>query len=321
MIQVHRDLQHLPDFKRAVITIGTFDGVHLGHQQIIKLLKKEAADIGGETVIITFYPHPRKIVTHGKSDVKTLNTLEEKIELLNEKGVDHLVVVAFNDEFANQSAEEYIRNFLVKKFHPHTIIIGYDHRFGKNRLGDYHLLEKMGEKFNYTVKEIPEHVLDHVTISSTKIREALLKNDIAAANTYLGYKYFFEGKVVEGNKLGRTIGYPTANLVIENEEKLVPGNGVYAVTLTIEKKEPLLKGMMNIGVRPTVNGTKRTIEVNIFDFDEDIYGKSMRVYIHAYLRGEVKFEGLDQLKEQLAKDKVNAQLQLRDISLNDLMPH
>lgn len=313
MIQVHRDLNNLPVFKKAVITIGTFDGVHLGHQQIIKLLKKEAADIGGETIIITFYPHPRKIVTDGKSDLKTLNTLEEKIELLNEKEVGHLVVVGFNGEFANQSAEEYIENFLVKKFHPHTIIIGYDHRFGKNRLGDYHLLEKMGEKFNYCVKEIPEHVLNHVTISSSKIREALLKNDIDTANNYLGYKYFFTGKVVEGNKLGRTIGYPTANLIIEDEEKLVPGNGVFAVTLTIGQKEPLLKGMTNIGMRPTVNGTKRTIEVHIFDFDEDIYNEYMRVKISAYLREEVKFDGLNQLKDQLAKDKVNAQLQLQNI--------
>ena len=313
MIQVHRDLNNLPVFKKAVITIGTFDGVHLGHQQIIKLLKKEAADIGGETIIITFYPHPRKIVTDGKSDLKTLNTLEEKIELLNKKEVGHLVVVGFNGEFANQSAEEYIENFLVKKFHPHTIIIGYDHRFGKNRLGDYHLLEKMGEKFNYCVKEIPEHVLNHVTISSSKIREALLKNDIDTANNYLGYKYFFTGKVVEGNKLGRTIGYPTANLIIEDEEKLVPGNGVYAVTLTIGRQEPLLKGMTNIGMRPTVNGTKRTIEVNIFDFDENIYSQSMRVKIHAHLREEVKFDGLNQLKEQLAKDKANAQRQLENI--------
>ena len=313
MIQVHRDLAHLPQFKKAVITIGTFDGVHLGHQQIIRLLKKEAADIGGETVIITFYPHPRKVVSHGKSDVKTLNSLEEKIELLDEKGVDHLVVVAFDGDFANQTAEEYIQNFLVKKFNPHTIIIGYDHRFGKNRMGDYHLLEKMGEKYDYQVKEIPEHVLNNVTISSTKIREALLKNDIATANTYLGYNYFFEGKVVVGNKLGRTIGYPTANLEIEDEQKLVPGNGVYAVTLLLAQREPVLKGMMNIGMRPTVNGTKRTIEVNIFDFDEDIYGRTMRVCLFAYLRGEVKFGGLDQLKDQLGKDKVNSQLQMKDV--------
>lgn len=306
MIQVHRDLQHLPGFKKAVITIGTFDGVHLGHQQIIKLLIKEAAAIGGETVIITFYPHPRKIVSHGKSDVQILNTLEEKIELLDKIGVGHLLVVAFDDDFANQTAEEYVEHFLVKKIHPHTIIIGYDHKFGKNRSGDYHLLEKMGEEFNYKVKEIPEHVLNHVTISSTKIREALLKNDIDTANTFLGYRYFFKGKVVEGNKLGRTIGYPTANLVIEDEEKLVPGNGVYAVTLRIGVKNAILNGMMNIGVRPTVNGTQRTIEVHIFDFDEDIYGHYMRVCLSGFLRGELKFSDLEQLKEQLSKDKVNA---------------
>ena len=313
MIQVHRDLQHLPAFKNAVITIGTFDGVHLGHQQIIKLLKKEAAAIGGETMIITFYPHPRKIVSYGQSKVKIINTLDEKIEVLNEKGIEHLAVVPFDDEFANQTAKEYIENFLVKKFHPHTIIIGYDHKFGKNRSGDYHLLEKMGEIFNYKVKEIPEHVLNDVTVSSTKIREAILNNDMDTANAFLGYKYFFEGKVVEGNKLGRTIGYPTANVAIEDEEKLVPGNGVYAVTLTIGQKQGVLKGMMNIGMRPTVNGTKRTIEVNIFDFNEDIYRQEVQVCIHAYLRGEVKFDGLDQLKEQLAKDKVNAQLVLQDI--------
>jgi len=312
MIQVHRDLQHLPLIEKAVITIGTFDGVHLGHQQILKLLKEEAAAIGGQTVIITFYPHPRKILAQGKSAVKILNTLEEKIELLNKKGIEHLVVIAFDDEFANQSAEEYIESFLIKNFHPNTIIIGYDHRFGKNRSGDYHLLEKMSSKFNYVVKEIPEHVLNHITISSTKIREALLKNDIDTANTFLGYQYFFKGKVVEGNKLGRTIGYPTANLIIEDEEKLVPGNGVYAVKLKTGLSETILKGMMNIGLRPTVNGNKRTIEVNIFDFDENIYGQYLCVYIYSYLREEVKFDGLDQLKEQLSKDKENALLQLED---------
>ncbi|MCW3113702.1 MAG: bifunctional riboflavin kinase/FAD synthetase [Segetibacter sp.] len=312
MIQVHRDLEKLPQYKNAVITIGTFDGVHLGHQQIIKLLKEEAAKTGGETVIITFHPHPRKIVKSGKSEVKIINTLSEKIELLDQLGIDHLVVVSFNEVFANQTAEEYIENFLVKKFHPKTIIIGYDHKFGRNRSGDYHLLEKMGEVFNYSVREIPERVLNEIIISSTKVREALLKSDLDTANQFLGYRYFFEGKVVIGNKLGRTIGYPTANLQIEDEEKLVPGNGVYAVELTIGSDKAIYKGMMNIGVRPTVDGTKRTIEVNIFGFDQDIYGANMRVFVNSYLRGEVKFSGLDQLKEQLAKDKVEAQEKLKD---------
>ncbi|GEO08596.1 bifunctional riboflavin kinase/FAD synthetase [Segetibacter aerophilus] len=310
MIQVHRDLDKLPKFKNAVITIGTFDGVHLGHQQIIKLLKQHAASNNGETVIITFHPHPRKVVAQGKTDVKILNTLPEKIELLDKLGIDHLVVVAFDDAFANQTAEEYVTNFLVKKFAPQIIIIGYDHKFGKNRSGDYHLLEKLGERFGYEVKEIPEHVLNEIIISSTKIREALFKSDVNTANNFLGYQYFFEGKVVVGNKLGRTIGYPTANLAIEEEEKLVPGNGVYAVKLKIEGTTTIHGGMMNIGVRPTVDGSTRTIEINIFDFDQDVYGQKMRVSVCAYLRGEVKFAGLDELKNQLAKDKIEAQQKL-----------
>jgi riboflavin kinase/FMN adenylyltransferase len=269
-------------------------------------LKHEASVIGGETVIITFHPHPRKVVSNGKSEIKILNTLQEKIDLLDKIGVEHLVVVAFNDDFANQTAEEYIKNFLVKKFKPATIIIGYDHRFGKNRAGDYHLLEDYGVKFNYRVKEIPEHVLNEIIISSTRIREALQRSDVGTANKFLGYEYFFAGQVVEGNRLGRTIGYPTANLSIAEEEKLVPGNGVYAVKVTIGADETVFRAMMNIGVRPTINGTKRTIEVNIIDFDKDIYGEVMKVYLFAYLRGEGKFKGLDALKEQLAKDKTAA---------------
>lgn len=304
-MQVHYDINNLPSFKNAVITAGTFDGVHTGHTRIIEQLKNEAAAIQGETVIITFYPHPRKIIS-GK-EVFILNTPEEKIELLTAKGIDHLVVVPFNEVFSDQSPEAYISDFLVGKFHPRTIIIGYDHKFGKGRKGDYHLVEEYGKKYGFAVKEIEQHIIDNVTISSTKIREALLAADIDTAGKYLGYDYFFEGLITEGNKLGRTIGYPTANLQIKDADKLVPGNGVYAVTCTVlnenNKAGTLLQGMMNIGVRPTVDGTKRTIEVNIFNFNEDIYGKMLRVYIKKYLRGEVKFNGLDELKAQLAKDK------------------
>lgn len=303
-------MAHLPELKKAVVTIGTFDGVHAGHQQIIKLLKEEATATGGETVIIRFHPHPRKVVARERADIKIINTLEEKIELLNKQQVEHLVVVPFNETFASQTAEEYIQNFLVKNFHPHIVIIGYDHKFGKNRSGDYHLLEKMGLALDYTVKEIPERMLNEVTVSSTKIREALLGSDTDTANKFLGYDYFFEGLVTVGNKLGRTIGYPTANLFIEDEEKLIPGNGVYAVRLTIGEDKTVLNGMMNIGIRPTVDGTKRTIEVNIFDFNQDIYGQKMRVYIHNHLRSETKFGGLDQLKEQLVKDKAEAEKRL-----------
>jgi riboflavin kinase/FMN adenylyltransferase len=301
-MQVHTQIDNLPVFRNAVVTIGTFDGVHTGHQQIIAQLKEEARAIGGETIIITFHPHPRKVVAH--KEVFILNTLDEKIELLREKGIDHLVVVPFDELFASKSAKEYVEHFLFEKFHPHTVIIGYDHRFGHGRQGDYHLLEDFGKQLGFLVKEIPEHVLNNVTVSSTKIREALLNSDVETANNYLGYDYFFEGIVIEGNKLGRTLGYPTANLQIEATEKLIPGNGVYAVIASFDKST--YKAMMNIGVRPTVDGKKRMIEVNLFDFNQDLYVKTLRVYIKKYLRGEVKFNGLEELKNQLGIDKESA---------------
>ncbi|MBC7650784.1 MAG: bifunctional riboflavin kinase/FAD synthetase [Deinococcales bacterium] len=309
-MQVHRDLEQLPVFKNAIITIGTFDGVHKGHQQIINQLKSTATQVGGETVIITFHPHPRKIVGSFGGTIELLNTLEEKIVLLDKAGINHLVVVPFTEHFANQSAEAYCKDFIYHYFKPHTIIIGYDHKFGKNRSGDYHLLEKMGEKLGFAVTEIDEQILNEVTISSTKIRHALLEHNIESANQYLGYHYFFEGTVVRGNQLGRTIGYPTANIKVTEEEKLIPANGVYAVTvLIVNYKWSIVnsyKGMMNIGVRPTIEGKVKVIEVNIFDFDEDIYDQTIQIHVLAYIRGEIKFTGLDALKEQLKADAVKA---------------
>ena len=308
-MKVHYTIQQLPTFRKAVITIGTFDGLHSGHRKIIELMQSEAVSVNGETVIITFDPHPRQIVAKEKSPVFLINTLSEKIQLLETLGIDHLVVIPFTEAFANQSAEAYITDFLVNTFHPHTIIIGYDHRFGKNRSGDYKLLEAKADEYNYKVKEIPGQMLQDITISSTKIREAILHGDVETARNFLGYDYFFSGKVVEGNKLGRTIGYPTANIQISEENKLVPSNGVYAVLISNENpiapglKMKNLGGMMNIGVRPTVDGTNRVIEVNIFDFDENIYGETLIITLKKYLRSEIKFNGLDALKEQLAKDK------------------
>lgn len=306
----------VPSFKNAVITIGTFDGVHLGHRQIISQLTNEAQAIGGESVIISFYPHPRSVITSTKSEVKLLSNLEEKIELLSKTGVDHLVIIPFDQAFANQTAEEYICHFLVKHFHPHTIIIGYDHRFGKDRVGNYQLLVDYSKQLGFEVKEIPEHILNEIVISSTKIRQALLHTDISTANKFLGYEYFFEGLIVKGNQLGRTLGYPTANLKIESSDKLVPGNGVYAVrALIIDEngaESSLHNGMMNIGIRPTIEGVQRVTEVNLFDFDQDIYGKTLKVFVHQHLRSEVKFEGLEALKTQLGLDKQMAQKALQD---------
>ena len=304
-MQVCTNIKQLPTFKNAVITIGTFDGVHKGHQQIIRQLKQEAQEIGGETVIITFHPHPRSIVP-GRKPVSVLTTRAEKIELLGKMGIDYLVIIPFDLNFSQQSAASFIQNFLVEKFHPHTVIIGYDHRFGKGREGDYQLMEKMGNQFGFTVKEIPEQVLNDVAVSSTKIREALMQGEIATANNYLGHAYFFEGKVVEGKKLGRTLGFPTANIEIDDAEKLIPANGVYAVEIQIEHSPDLLKGMMNIGFRPTAGGTSRTIEVHVFNFAKDIYEKPMRVFVQYFLREEIKFPGLDALKDQLKKDQLDA---------------
>ena len=309
-MRVHRELAgSLPEFRRAVVTIGTFDGVHMGHRKIIAQLKEEAARIDGETVIITFHPHPRKIVSSVPGDIKLLTTLNEKISLLDDAGIDHLVVVPFDHVFANQTAEQYVKDFLYAYFKPHTVIIGYDHRFGKGREGNYQLMKEYGQTFGFEVKEISEQIINEIVISSTKIRHSLKENDIATANQFLGYPYFFEGVVIEGNKLGRTIGYPTANLHISSEEKLIPGNGVYAVTVLIRDSSvasKVYKGMMNIGLRPTVDGKKKVIEVNIFDFDADIYGQTLQVHLQKYLRGEVKFNGLDELKEQLKQDKFSA---------------
>ena len=328
-MNVYTDINSLPEFTNAVITTGSFDGVHSGHVQIIEQLIKEAELINGTPVIITFYPHPKQIVgphlslptgqvgspkereigdsseeITSSEKIYVLNTAAEKYELLQNRGIENIVVVPFDKAFSALTADEYIKNFLVEKFHPAVVVVGYDHRFGNNREGNFELLKKTGSEYKFEVHEIPEHVVKNATISSTGIRKALLDGDIEKAESFLGYPYFFSGSVVSGNKLGRKLGYPTANLQIEDEQKLIPGNGVYAVDAELGNRK--LKGMMNIGLRPTVGGTKRVIEVNIFDFDENIYGQTMKVILKKHLRNEIKFSGLDELKAQLAKDKEEA---------------
>jgi len=312
-MQVYKDVDQLPPLRNAVITIGTFDGVHQGHRQIIEHLQEEAKKINGETVIITFHPHPRKVVSSAILGIRLINTLGEKIELLEKTGIDHLAIVPFTEVFANQPAEDYVHNFLIEKFHPHTIIIGYDHRFGRDRQGDYRLLEKMSTRYNYMLKEIPKHMLDEIAISSTNIREAVIHGDIETANKLLGYDFFFEGIVVDGDKLGRKLGYPTANLKLTDEEKIHLGDGIYAVYVEFPIKSKfqsqdskVFKGMMSIGFRPTVDAKKRVIEVNIFEFDKDIYGQTIRVYVKKYLRAEIKFDNLDDLVNQIGQDKVES---------------
>ncbi len=305
-MNVYKDINSLPLFNKAVITTGSFDGVHLGHAQIISQLINEAKRINGTPVLITFYPHPKQIVQIKDKPLFVLNTPEEKYELLQKMGIENIVVVPFDKEFSEMSAKIYIYDFLVKKFNPSLIVVGYDHRFGNNREGDFNLLKNEGINNNYEVIEIPEHILKDITISSTKIRTALFSGETDTAAAYLGYNYFFSGIVMEGNKLGRTIGYPTANLNIANENKLIPGNGVYAVDIFINKK--FYKGMMNIGNRPTVNGKERTIEVNIFNFNEDIYGEEIKIILKKFLRNEIKFQELEMLTAQLKIDESQSKI-------------
>jgi riboflavin kinase/FMN adenylyltransferase len=299
-MQVHQHLEALPHFQKSVITIGTFDGVHRGHQKVINTLNEEAARIGGESVLITFHPHPRKIVNTATS-LQLINTLDEKIDLLSRHNIHHLVIVPFTERFARQSAEAYIEDFLVKTFHPHTVIIGYDHRFGQDRKGNFTLLQQQAQRFNYNLIEIPKHLLNEIAISSTKIRSALLESDVDTANQLLGYPFFFNGLVVHGDQIGRTIGYPTANLQYTNNDKIHLGHGVYAATAKVRGR--LLNGMLSIGTRPTLAHSGEKVEINLFDFSETLYGEVLTVSVHKFLRRQEKYESMDDLKRQLAIDK------------------
>ncbi len=302
-MQVHYYIEQLPGFKKAIITIGTFDGVHSGHQQIIDAMRKESKKKNGETVIITFHPHPRTIVEQNTS-LQLINTLDEKINLLENQGIDHLVVVPFTEAFAIQTAEEYVENFLITKFHPETIVIGYDHHFGKDRKGNFQLLEKLSAKFSYELIEIPEHLLKEIAISSTRIRDSIKTGEVETANNLLGYPFFFEGKVLHGDQIGRQLGYPTANLAYTNVDKIHLGEGVYAVQVIVNNQ--IKNGMLSIGKRPTLNDTIERIEINIFDFDADIYGKNLKVTVKKYIRSQIKFNSLQELKNQMLIDKEEA---------------
>lgn len=299
-MQVHSSVENLPVFTRSVITIGTFDGVHTGHQKIIQALVDEAQKVNGESVIITFHPHPRKII-NPNTRLELLTTLEEKIEILSTAGIDHLVVVPFTFLFAEQNAEAYLEDFLINKFHPHSIIIGYDHHFGKNREGNFQFLEKNAEAYDYKLIEIPVLVLDEISVSSTKIRQAIQQSQVENANALLGYSFFFSGRVVRGDQLGRTLGYPTANLQYVDRDKIELGHGVYAVHVVINGEQK--KGMLSIGNRPTLTESGEKIEVNIFDWEKDIYGATIKVIVHHFLRAQEKYSSLDELKNQLSKDK------------------
>jgi riboflavin kinase / FMN adenylyltransferase len=300
-MELHNET-NLENCRNAVITIGSFDGLHIGHRTIFQQVIDEASSLQAASVVISFEPHPRTVI-QPNALVQNLTTADEKISLFRSIGIHHLVIYPFTTAFANFTAEEYVEKFIIEQFHPKVIIIGYDHHFGKHRSGNIQLLQQYADKGFFKLIQIQEQTIQEIGVSSTKIRNALLYGEIEKANALLGYSYFFSGTVVMGKQLGRTIGFKTANIHIDNNQKLIPGNGVYVVTVALHKKR--LQGMMNIGTRPTVDGTHRTIEVHIVDFDEDIYGETLEINILTRLRNEQKFDGLDALKAQLNKDKTN----------------
>ncbi|GFZ88907.1 riboflavin biosynthesis protein [Aquaticitalea lipolytica] len=289
----------------TIVTIGTFDGVHIGHQKIIKRLVDIAHKKHLNSVVLTFFPHPR-MVLQNNNDIKLLNTIEERETILSDLGLDYLVVKTFTKKFANLSAEEFVKNILVDKLNAKHIIIGYDHRFGKGRSANIDDLKSFGKQYDFEVEEISVQDIEDVSVSSTKIRIALNDGDILTANTYLGYSFYITGKVVKGKGLGRKIGFPTANLEIAEDYKLIPKNGVYVIKTSIENK--LVYGMMNIGMNPTVNGTKKTIEAHFFNFNNDIYNQTLKIEFVARLRDEQKFESVELLKKQLKLDEKNAKV-------------
>ena len=302
-MQLHKDISKLPTFINAVLTIGSFDGVHLGHQTILSQLVGDAKAIGGSSIVISFFPHPKMFLgTDHTKPIQLLNTIAEKAELMEKSGVDHLVIVPFTADFASMDPEDYISNFLVRYFHPNTIIIGHDHRFGKNRSGGFELMKSCGDKYGFQVMEIPEYILNDITINSTSIRRKLESGDITEANQLLGYCYSLTGTIIKGNQIGRTIGFPTANLSVKDDWKLIPCNGVYAVKVLINENEHF-QGMMNIGIRPTFEGKERNIEVHVFDFDKEIYQEKMTVYLIQKIRDEIKFANINELQEQINTDK------------------
>ena len=304
-MEVYYGIEEFRSVRNPVVTTGTFDGVHIGHRKIIQQLSHLAEKTGGETVLLTFFPHPRMVLHPDDHGLKLINTQKEKIERLKLAGIDHLIIHPFTKEFSRLSSIEFVRDILVNRIGTKHLVIGYNHHFGRNREGSFEHLKEYGPVYGFEVEEIPAQDIEKVNVSSTKIRKALLDGDVETANQYLDYNYSLEGQVVHGDHRGRELGFPTANLDIGDLHKLIPGNGVYAVTVLLEGQQ--WKGMMNIGVRPTVDDSdRRSVEVHLFDFSGDLYGKNLKVIFAARIRNEQKFQNEEMLKQQLQEDKNNS---------------
>lgn len=302
-MKVWRDTDSIPKVKNAVLTIGTFDGVHLGHQKLLERVNRQAKELDGESVLMTFHPHPRTVINSGRK-IALLSTMDEKIDLLRKYGLQNLVIIPFTRSFSQLSPEDYVSKFLVEQFNPSLVVIGYDHKFGKNRVGNFAFLKEQSERYQFEVEEISKQEVEALSISSTDIRQALSKGEVKKANLLLGHSYFLRGVVVKGKQLGKQIGYPTCNVLVSEEQKLIPTNGVYAIRVILGDEK--FNAMLNIGNRPTVNGEEVTIEAHIFDFDRDVYGEKLELQFVEFLRSERKFDGLKELSAQLALDKISA---------------
>ena len=303
-LKIYNSIADFTPLKKTIVTLGTFDGVHVGHRKIIDKLIQNAQEYDCESLILTFFPHPRMVLQE-KSEIMLLNTIDEKIELLTDTGLNNLIIHPFDAAFSRLTAEEFVSQILVEKFNIKKIIIGYDHRFGRNRTADIKDLIIFGQEYGFEVEQISAQEIDAVSISSTKIRAALNDGDVDLANHYLGYNYSLSGIVVEGKQLGRTINFPTANIAVSENYKLIPAIGVYIVKSSMHGRTVF--GMMNIGTRPTVDGTSLSTEVYFFDFDQNIYGEKITIEILHRIRNEQKFESVDVLKEQLSTDKEYSQ--------------
>ena len=303
-LKVYRSVEEFVSPEFPIVTTGTFDGVHCGHMEILNRLKTLAKERGGETVLVSFHPHPRTVI-HPDVDTKLIHTIDEKIERLEKAGIDHFVIIPFTNEFSRTSSLEFVRDILIQKLNTKILVIGYDHQFGRNREGSIIDLEEFALTYDFEIEQIPVQTFEDINISSTKIRKALADGDIDMANQYLGYEFFLTGNVVHGQKMGKLIGFPTANIDVHNNNKLIPTNGVYAVQVRIDKK--CFGGMLNIGSKPTVSdGNQRSIEVHIFNFNQDLYGKEISVHFKRRIRSEQKFDGVQALGNQLELDKASA---------------
>jgi len=303
-MKIYNQIDDLPVFKNAVVTIGSYDGVHLGHQQIIKRINHIAEETGGESVMVIFHPHPKIVLNPNLKDFYLINTLGENLKLFEQFGIDNVVIVSFTKTFSEQSPLEYVQDFLAAKIHAKNIVVGYNHRFGKDREGDIAFLNKYADRFGYGVEEIPKQLSDDIIISSTEIRNAIQTGDIKKAKSLLGYDFSIYGKVVKGEGLGQELDFPTANIKVEDPYKLIPADGIYAVRVRYEGQT--YKGMLSIGFNPTFKGRGHTIEVNIFDFNQSIYGESISIEFVEFLRKEEKFDSPEKLKQQLLLDKERA---------------